>query len=585
MKRRPIPTLRLPFDGSLNLPGSKSEANRAIVAAALCRGKTTIRNATPCDDVRYLVGGLQAMGYRVAWITEDCLEVEGGIPAQPSETSAREIFCGNAGTAIRFLCSVAVVTPGKWEIVGDQHMAKRPISDLVQAWSSFGVAIKAPTACPPVQIEGGLTKGGSLKLDASKSSQYLSSLLLVASGLRGGLRIELASELASAGYVELTKQVLGRFGVDVKSTGPSSSSSTVIEVKETQSISPGNFDVEGDWSAAGCFYCLAELANSVFRPGNLRDDSLQSDRALLQHLADLRARGDLEINVSETPDQLMNLALVAGRRSAKTRFVGAANLRIKECDRLAITARELRGIGLKVEIEEDGLLLEPTRQVVGADINPEADHRLAMMGAIFGSLVPGVQIRDPQCVSKSYPQFFDDLNQLGNQTRPLVLVGMRAAGKSSLGRQLALVLGLEFIDSDSLFENEFGDISQFVEQYGWPDFRHAEAKIIADSLRPGVLIAAGGGAIENPGTRKLLRDKALVVWIDEEWETIQMRLRTNDQGRPALTDAGLLNEVKSTLDHRVPFYKETADIILPPGLSMQAQSRRLIEELERSCAW
>ncbi|MEE9393476.1 MAG: 3-phosphoshikimate 1-carboxyvinyltransferase [Planctomycetota bacterium] len=584
MSSQSISPLRLPFDAELRLPGSKSEANRAIVVAALCKGITRISNATPCDDVRYLVDGLKTLGFDLEWLDQSAgeLEVRGGLPkaAHAARTSG-EIYCGNAGTAMRFLTSVAILVPGEWLLNGDRRMSTRPIQDLVDAWASLGVEIEARAGCPPIRVKGGLTRGGEVRLDASKSSQFLSSMLLVGWQLKGGLAVQITKGLASASYLELTTEVLKHFGIGTAMT----EEHAAVCHTEGQSLGRDPFEIEGDWSAAGTFFALAHLSNSRFLGSNLRPDSTQSDRAVLHHLQALSGRGDLEIDVSNTPDQLMNLALVAARRSGRTRFVGAANLRLKECDRLAVTAREFTRMGIEIAVEPDGISIQGSSRVQAVAFDPEGDHRLAMVGALFGCLAPGMQVSNADCVAKSYPRFFDDLTSICNQTRPLAIVGMRATGKSTLARLIAEILNLEFVDSDSVFEFRAGEIRRHVEKEGWPSFRRAEEAIIAEELRPGVILATGGGAVESESTRAILKKKAAVIWITEELATIGGRLRADSQGRPALSDTGLLPELESALDRRAPFYEDVADIILPPGLSSNEQIGILVEELRRSCTW
>jgi 3-phosphoshikimate 1-carboxyvinyltransferase len=568
--------LRLPFDVELSLPGSKSVANRALVAAALGKGRVRIVGATACDDVRAMISGLQALGFAVTEAGPGVVVVDGGLP---SEARGGTIDCGNAGTALRFLLSVAALVPGAWVLDGDVNMRSRPIKGLVDAWRGLGLEIDDTNGCPPVRFQGGTARGGQTSLCASASGQFLSSLLLVGSRLPEGLVVRLNGELASPGYVELSLEVLRAFGVEVQQAGEA------FSVDGGAGANPSDFLVEADWSAAGAWWVLADMTGSRFADPALRPDSKQPDRGLPAQISALRGDGERLVDVAGMPDQLMNLAVLAARRAGQTRFVGAANLRRKECDRLAVTARELGRLGIDAVVEEDGLLITGARSLSGAAVDPENDHRIAMALALAGALSDGIAITDRGCVAKSYPAFFEDLEAARRSPRCLAVIGMRWAGKTMLGRALSTRLELILIDIDALFEEREGDIAAFVDHEGWDRFRSREAELVDESLRPGRLVILGGGALETESVRDAVRERATVLLVEEARETLKERAGRHDGGRPSVTGLPILEEIDTLLARRRPFFDELADITLPAGESLEARCLRAVEQLEAPCTW
>jgi 3-phosphoshikimate 1-carboxyvinyltransferase len=563
--------LRLPFDVSLRLPGSKSHANRAIVAACLAAGRSTVRDATPSDDVAALADNLQRMGFRLDWVdrTDGLLQIDGGLPERAPQAGPVELDCGLGGTTLRFLCAVAALLPGDWILTGSARMRERPVADLVRALRALGVEAEAADGRPPVRIRGGLRRGGQVALDASRSSQFLSALLLIGPVLDGGLRIDLTGPPTSPTYVELTTRVLETFGAEVRVEG------LRYTVPGTGLRTIGDLRIEGDWSAAGAWLALAELTRSRFRGTNLAADSAQGDRLLPLQLELLRRPGAVELDLTDTPDQAMNLAVVAAFRPGRTRLTGAANLRGKECDRLAVTAAELQRAGVDCRETADGLEIDGPARLRPALLRCHGDHRMAMAFAVLGSLAGGIGIDDPACVSKSYPQFFRDLRAARHSPRCVALIGMRGAGKTSLGRALAERLGADFADSDAAFERERGGIADFVARSGWDAFRALESGILADLLAPGRVVALGGGALERPGNLDLCRERALLVWVREEPATLVERL--GREPRPALTGLPPAEEVAALCARREPVFASVADLSLEPGTSV-AERVRCVED-------
>lgn len=569
MSARDVQPLPFPSDAALSVPGSKSEANRLLVIAALSQQPVVVHGATPTDDVRYLVQGLATLGYDVRFVDEDRGTVHVG-PRRADAPGRGELFCGNAGTAVRFLVSVAAVTPGEWIVTGDKHMQRRPIQPLVDAWQKLGVEIEAHDGCPPVRVRGGLHEGGDIPVDGSVSSQFVSSLLMVGARLPQGIRLTFEGALASRSYAELTVSLLARFGIDATLTA------THARVGRGYGDVPDTAQVGGDWSGMGAWSCLNHLDGSRVRSDNLVAGSGQADEALGDVLDALRGEGERTVDVEPLPDQFLNLAIVSALRNGTTHLVGAHNVRVKECDRVAVMARELRRCGADLDENPDGLTIRGGGPLRGAVIDPEADHRVAMAFALLGCFVPGMSIDDPGCVAKSYPAFWNDLAAVRAQHRPVAIVGMRAAGKTTLGRALAERLGSRFVDTDDVFVTAHGEITAFVAENGWPAFREAEQRIVADALQPGCVVATGGGAIESETTRGALRARACVLYVEAPLGLLQQRVRGS--GRPSLTGAPIDDEIEPVLTRRAPLYRavahRTVDATLPTDEQLEAAMRR-----------
>lgn len=574
-----MPTLAWPSDAELALPGSKSEANRLLVAAALSGSTLTLRGATPGGDVRALVHGLQVLGYPVRFVDERTGTI--AVAPRPTTAPARgDVECGNAGTALRFLVSVAAITPGEWTLTGDAAMQRRPIGPLVEAWRRLGVDVRDRDGFPPVHVRGAaVPDGGAVALDASQSSQFLSSLLLVGARLRMGLAIALPGELASAEYARLTCRTLARFGV-AASLQPCSAS-----VHPGFAVPPPELRVGADWSSAGVWLCLAHLTTSRIRTPDLQRDSRQADERLVAVLQTMPAHGDLTLDVGGFPDQFCNLAVVAAHRRGETRLVGGRNLRIKECDRIAVMARELRKLGVAVRELPDGLVVHGGGPLQAATIDPEDDHRVAMAFALAGLLSPGIRIADADCVAKSYPGFWSDLEEVVRQRRCVAVVGMRGAGKSTFARAFAERTGSPWIDTDKQFEAQHGPIAPFVARFGWPAFREQEERIVAQEVQPGRIVSTGGGAIEAAATRRLLRERALVVWLDADAALLQARLAASPADRPSVTGAPLAVELADLLARRAPLYEAVANVRIAAALPTAQQVGLALHELGRPCRW
>jgi shikimate kinase len=383
--------------------------------------------------------------------------------------------------------------------------------------------------------------------------------------------------LASAKYAKWTCDVLAAFHVKAE-LGPRGA-----RVHRGRGDSPAALDVSGDWSAMGVWTCLGFLTGSRVRGANLRRDSGQADEALVNLLTPLAGAGDREVDVEPLPDQFMNLAVVAAHRQGRTRLTGAANLRVKECDRIAVTARELRRLGVHCDERADGLDIEGVKALRPAVVDPEGDHRVAIAFALAGLLAPGIEIADAGCVSKSYPTFWDDVELVRASTRCVAVAGMRGAGKSTFARALAARTGREWLDTDQAFERARGPIDAFVKTHGWDAFRAEEARLVEASLAPGRVVSLGGGAVESAATRARLRERALVVWLDARAALLRERIPGESASRPSVTGAEVRAELETLLTKRRPLYAEVSNLRVPAELETEAQVGLALSTLARPC--
>ena len=573
---RAVPRLPWPSAAELTMPGSKSVANRLLVAAALCGREVTLTGVTASDDVRHLLAGLRTLGFRVQ--LDEANERACVGPRGTGAPSRGELHCGNAGTALRFLVSVAAITPGDWTITGDAAMQRRPIGPLVDAWRQLGVAIEDTNGRPPVRVHGEPgVRGGVVSVDTSVSSQFTSSLLLVGAALPAGVQVVFRGPPTSAEYVELTVDVLRRVGVHATVDHGSAT------VRSGFAAPPATLRVDGDWSSFGVWACLDHLTGSDVTASNLPRPSCQADAGLAALLRTLPRDGDHTIDVATMPDQFCNLVIVAAHRTGATTFTGGANLRVKESDRIAVMARELGRLGADVEERPDGVVVRGGRPLRGGTVDPAADHRVAMAFALAGLLAPGIAVADPGCVTKSYPRFWDDVETVVRERAGVVVVGMRGAGKSTFARAFAARTGVRCVDTDAEFEREHGPIDAFVTAHGWPAFRAHEERLLAAALRPATVVGTGGGAIESATTRARLRGQP-VVWLTADAPLLRARLGPATR-RPSVTGAPVLDELPELLARREPLYAEVATVRVDAALPAERQVDLALQALGAACRW
>jgi len=401
-----------PLNGKAAPPGSKSVTNRVLLLAALSKGRSHLTGALKSDDTARMAEALRAMGVVVEEPDATSFLVTGtGTLSAPE----KPLFLGNAGTATRFLTAATALAPGTVVVDGDEHMRKRPIAPLVAALQRLGIEAEAPTGCPPVTVKGtGSFSGGTVSIDAGLSSQYVSALLMLAP--RGAAPTEVVleanaeGEIGARGYIDLTLASMRHFGAQVEQTSPGR-----WEVKPSEYVASDTL-VEPDASAATYLWAAAALTGGEIDIGTAPKAFTQPDACAYEVIA-AYPNMPAEINGSQMQDAIPTLAVLAAFNKTPVRFVGIANLRVKECDRVRALSEGLCRIrpGLAVE-EGDDLLVasDPALagQTVEARIETFNDHRIAMSFALAGLLTHGITILNPACVAKTYPGYWDALTSL-----------------------------------------------------------------------------------------------------------------------------------------------------------------------------
>ncbi len=406
------------LDCTLSVPGSKSLTQRALIAASLADGESVLRGPLVSEDTDYSSRALIQMGAAIEK-KQDCWLVSGtgGNITTPQD----DIFLGNNGTATRFLTSVAALGEGEFIIAGDERMQQRPIGPLISALQGWGVDIVSihETGCPPLSIRAAGLAGGRTVLPEGKSSQYLSSLLLVAPFARAPATLEVSGEVLSKPYVAMTLQVMADFGIGVEAANDFSSFAI-----PRGKYRPLDYRIEGDASNASYFWAAAAVAGGRVTVDNVPVPSLQGDTMLVPLLARMgceirqsgagimvSSTGELEgisVDMGDMPDVVPTLAVVAAFAEGVTEITNIGHLRIKECDRLHAVVTELARMGCSVEEFADRMTIHGAggRNLHGADIETYNDHRMAMSMAVAGLRVPGVKICGEGCVAKSFPDFW-----------------------------------------------------------------------------------------------------------------------------------------------------------------------------------
>lgn len=405
-----------------DIPGSKSLTHRALIMAALAEGESRLKHPLLCEDTELTMKALESFGARITPDSGDLIvEGTGGILAK----EGREIDLKNSGTSMRLLTTVAALSPGTWTLTGSERMKERPLAPLLTALADLGVSAKAlnGSGYPPVRVEGGGIKGGLARISAAKSSQFLSSLLISSPYAENDVTIEVIDSVSSWPYVELTMMMMKAFGVEINRQGRER-----FEVKAGQRYRAGQLTIEGDCSSAAYFWAAAAATESYIVTRNVKPFSLQPDSRFLDVLArmgcDVTLGGDwvaveggpllgLEVDMNSMPDQVPTLAVLAALAEGRTRIYNVAHLRYKESDRLGDVATELAKIGAEVTVKEDGLEIVG-QGLTGAVIDPHGDHRLAMSFAVARLIEPGIEILDPDCVVKSFPNFWELFNKISS---------------------------------------------------------------------------------------------------------------------------------------------------------------------------
>lgn len=407
-----------PIDAVVRLPGSKSYTNRALLIAGLADGTSVVDGALFSDDTRYMIGALRELGIPV----EDAEDAErvvvhgqgGSIPA-----ASADLYVGNAGTAARFLTAALALGKGRYRLDGVKRMRERPIGPLLEALEQLGVSAQSEfgNGCPPIVVEGKGLPGGKTAIAGDVSSQFISALMLVGPCIPRGLEIEIRGELVSKPYVDLTISIMAAFGAFA-----TNDAYRVLRIPGGQGYRARPYLVEPDASSASYFFAAAAVTGGRIRVEGLGKNSAQGDLKLVDVLetmgctvergedyVELRGPGQLrgiDVDMGNMSDVAQTLAAIAPFAADPVRIRGVEHNRWKETDRVAAVTNELRRLGVDVDEHRDGWEIRPSAPG-SATVETYDDHRMAMSFAVTGLRSRGIQISNPRCVEKTFPDFFE----------------------------------------------------------------------------------------------------------------------------------------------------------------------------------
>jgi 3-phosphoshikimate 1-carboxyvinyltransferase len=458
--------------GSVTLPGSKSISNRALLLAALCDGETELQRLLDSDDTARMREGLAKLGVAMSAAGEGCLRVTGCGGRFPVRQA--ELFLGNAGTAFRSLTAVLAFAGGEYVLKGVPRMHERPIGDLVEALAVCGANIEflEKEGFPPLLIRPAAIRPGSVvKIRGDVSSQFLSGLLMALPLTGARTTVEVEGELISKPYVDMTLNLMARFGVAVEREGWR----TFSIPAEARYRSPDLYRVEGDASSASYFLALGAIganAGNPVRVEGVGKNAVQGDVRFADALAamgavvaagedwisaarpiDGRPLTGIRLDCNHIPDAAMTLAVAALFAQGETTLTNIASWRVKETDRIAAMAAELEKLNVRVEEGADFLKIVPpdaAHPLQPAVIDTYDDHRVAMCFSLASFGVP-LRIRDPGCVAKTFPDYFDRFRAVARPAPVIAIDGPTASGKGAVSAQVARALGFHYLDSGALY--------------------------------------------------------------------------------------------------------------------------------------
>ena len=405
--------------GEVNVPGSKSLSNRALLLAALAEGETELTNLLDSEDIEHMLNALTKLGvsYRLSEDKTQCVVQGNGGAFNVAEPL--KLFLGNAGTAMRPLCAALAASNVDTVLTGEPRMEERPIGDLVDALreADAEVTYLKNEGFPPLQIKGKTLNGGEMSVDGSVSSQFLTALLMAAPLFSGDVTIRIKGELVSKPYIDITLDTMAKFGVTVKNDNYQ----TFTISGDAKYIAPGKFMVEGDASSASYFLAAGAIKGGKVRVTGIGQNSIQGDIRFADVLEAMGATvvwhdeyveitgaplKGVNMDMNHIPDAAMTIATTALFAEGPTTMTNIYNWRVKETDRLAAMATELQKLGAKVEEGHDYIKVWPTDSLKHAEIDTYNDHRIAMCFSLVALSDTPVTINDPGCTRKTFPDYF-----------------------------------------------------------------------------------------------------------------------------------------------------------------------------------
>ncbi|GLB40993.1 putative the AROM polypeptide catalyzes 5 consecutive enzymatic reactions in prechorismate polyaromatic amino acid biosynthesis [Lyophyllum shimeji] len=603
----------------MSTPGSKSISNRALVLAALGKGTCRLKNLLHSDDTQVMMSALLDLkGASFDW--EDggeTLVVHGGQGLLSVPPKGKEIYLGNAGTAARFLTTVCTLVQSSADddapttvITGNARMKQRPIGPLVTALRANGSSIDflESEGCLPLSIAPDGLRGGTIQLAASVSSQYVSSILLCAPYAAEPVTLELTGgQVISQPYIDMTIAMMREFGITVtRRKDPNTGELLdVYDVPKGAYVNPEVYNIESDASSATYPLAIAAITGTTCTIPNIGTASLQGDARFAKEVLERMGcevtqtvssttvrgppvgglKGIEEIDMTVMTDAFLTATVLAAVAQGKMRILGIANQRVKECNRIRAMMDELAKFGVQTIELDDGLEIigKPIKELNrGVSVHCYDDHRVAMAFSVLSAVVEETIIEEKRCVEKTWPNWWDDLeNKIGltvegvdlasivpkasasgaqthDTSASVLLIGMRGSGKTFVGHAAAYALSWNWLDADVYFEEKHRiGVRAFVHEKGWPAFRAAETEVLRELLKEKAtnhVISLGGGIVETPEARGLLKDYATkggpVVHLSRSLDEIVKYLLA-ETSRPAYEEP-----IQDVFRRREPWFRE-----------------------------
>lgn len=614
----PFEKADIPKDSIVIPPGSKSISNRALILASLGTGTVKIKNLLHSDDTKFMLNAISALNGATIE-TEDngeTLVVTGN--GGTLQACPQELYLGNAGTASRFLTTVATLINPKDSdnsvvLTGNARMQERPIGPLVDALRDNGSSIEYMnnTGSLPLRVQCGKgLKGGRIELAATISSQYVSSILMCAPYADSPVTLSLVGgKPISQLYIDMTIAMMRSFGINVTK---STTEEYTYHIPQGKYINPKEYVIESDASSATYPLAFAAMTNSTCTIPNIGSSSLQGDARfavdVLKPMGCTVVQEENSTTVTGPPKGFLKplphvdmepmtdafltaavVAAVATNGNQATSITGIANQRVKECNRIAAMVTELSKFGVRANelpdgIEIHGVKLEDLQvpTIKNHGIKTYDDHRVAMSFSLLaGMCSDSVLIQERSCTGKTWPGWWDvlhstfkisldgydgishdgQLDRSPNGNRSIFVIGMRAAGKTTLSKWMASCLGFKFLDLDNYMESKYNvDIKKLIKEEGWPKFRQMELSVLKECINEygkGYVLSTGGGIVESEEARAILKshisDGNLVVHLHRNLdETIAFL--SADATRPAYG-----SEIKEVWNKREPWYHECSN--------------------------
>ncbi len=625
MKNLEIISLKKAISATVEIPGSKSYTNRALILAALTKNTVTILNPLKSDDTEAMIECLKTLGINIIE-NKNLIKVVGDIGDLKDEEY--KLNAKLSGTTIRFILALSCIVPGVKIITGEEGLKNRPISDLVNSLRELGAKIEYAEneGFPPVIVSSGHLSEKTVNINGEKSSQFVSALLMIAPVV-GDLKIEVSGRQGSKPFIDMTISLMEDFGVKVKNNKYREYFVKNMDYDIDSSVYEKNeYKTEGDYSSAGYFLAIAALTKSKLILKNLNSDSKQADIRFLEVLGkmgnkivklnngiEIIGKGvkPLKINMEDFPDQVQTLAVLAAFANGVTEITGVKSLRVKETERVIALQNELKKMGIKTQAGENTLKIYGGNPKAG-EIDTYGDHRMAMSFAVAGAKLPGMVIRNPEVVNKTFPEFWKKLEDIGikiikhvqdgnKKYKRIFLIGFRTTGKTTIGGILAKRLGMELLETDEIIiQNNKMTIDELTGNgTDWKEFRRQEHEIMKDlANKENILISTGGGMTVNDIlsdegktygelNEKLLNnlEESIVILLTASNEVIEERIikgnRRRGYPRPildqetakrvrGLKDEQLIRKVvedsMKALNARKEKYKRAADFVVDTGV-------------------